>query len=502
MRAIVWMFSLIMLFGVSLVAAQQPPAFEPAPCPEGIVATECGYVSVPEDHANPDGPTLRLAVAVTRAENAAPDPVFFLAGGPGEDGLVYSVLAQALPGYDIVVFDQRGAGISEPVLACSEYDDAITTSGAGSTDEVNAVLIDALIACGERLATELNLSVFNATQSAGDVESIRQALGYDQINLWGASYGTRLAEEVMRSYPDHLRAVILDSVIPPEVDRPADTARGVAGALDAVFAACAADATCDAAYPNLPSRYRALVSRLDAEPHIYTAPLGDGTTIDVPIGGSTVAAIMLGSMYTTAGVAQVPRLVDEFERGNFAILESAAASQFSTALVSAMTMGMFFATECQGEVAFSDPAAMSAAYDELPEWRGVLGSAAGLASERVYEICQDWGLMTPSGDENAPLVSDVPTLVMTGEFDPATPPAWVALAADGLSDHNAYIIPGQAHSPGLTSECGFGLALAFLADPTTEPDATCAASGSIDFALPDESLPPLIPPEATEAAGA
>jgi pimeloyl-ACP methyl ester carboxylesterase len=498
MRTFFCVLSVLLLLGVSSAAAQPAPDFEPIPCPDGITATECGYVSVPEDHANPDGAQIRLAVAISRAENAAPDPLFFLVGGPGEDGLVYSVMSQFITDRDVVVFDQRGAGRSEPTLACTEYTDAILASATRNSADTNTALIDAIIACGERMTADgIPLAVFNATQSAADVDAIRQALGYDQINLWGTSYGTRLAEEVMRSYPGSLRSVILDSVIPPEIDRPVETAPAVAGALASVFAACAADADCNAAYPQIAERYQTLVARLDAEPYLYTMTAGD-TTLDIPISGGTVAAIMLSSMYSAVGVAQVPFLVDQFSHENYAVLESAAASQTSAAMVSAMTMGMFFATECRGEVAYSDADAMASVYETLPEWRSVLGSTAGLASERVYEICARWNLTMPSGEENTPLESDVPTLVMTGEFDPATPPAWVALAADGLSQHYAYIIPGQAHGPGLTSECGFGLAVAFLADPTHEPDTACLASGSIDFTLPDEMLPAMGAPEATE----
>lgn len=154
MRAVFSLLSALLLLAVSSVAAQSSSAFEPAPCPDSIAATECGYVSVPENHANPDGPQIRLAVAIARAESAAPDPLFFLAGGPGEDGLAYSIMSQFITDRDVVVFDQRGAGRSEPVLACPEYNDAILASATSTGAETNAALINAIIARGERMTAE------------------------------------------------------------------------------------------------------------------------------------------------------------------------------------------------------------------------------------------------------------------------------------------------------------------------------------------------------------
>ena len=230
--------------------AHAAPPFEPGACafplpPSRTAASvRCGALVVPENRDEPTGRTLRLAVAVFKNPSAttASDPIVYLSGGPGGSALEYlrytfdPLFAGLSPsGRDVVVFDQRGVGVSQPALDC-----ALETG-----------TLDDWLSCGERLRATADLGQYHTAWNAADVNDLRIALGYDRINLWGASYGTRLALDVMRDYPQAVRSVVLDSVYPPDVDLQVDAPANAQRAFDHLFASCAAEASCAAAFPDL-----------------------------------------------------------------------------------------------------------------------------------------------------------------------------------------------------------------------------------------------------------
>jgi pimeloyl-ACP methyl ester carboxylesterase len=227
---------LILLISANFVGAQQS-TFEEADCPfkePSGITLDCGYLTVPENYAEPNGTQIRLAVAIARhpSGNPEPDPIVYLEGGPGGSPLEFLYLTfntqyQALfeTNRDIVIFDQRGIGYSEPALDCPEMQalniELLDYELDGATltqDELDTLLVDSLMACGETLSVDNDLSAYNSASNAADVESLRMALGYEQINLWGISYGTRLALTIMRDYPDGIRSVVIDSVYTPDVN--------------------------------------------------------------------------------------------------------------------------------------------------------------------------------------------------------------------------------------------------------------------------------------------
>ena len=170
---------------------------------------ECGYLTVPENRSDPNSATIDLAVAIVRVDNPASDPIIYLAGGPGSSAIDEFVSApeswdinQFLYGSDLILLDQRGTGYSYPTLNCWEMEQAAENSISD---------YDAAVACHDRLVSDgIDLTAYNSAESAADVEDLRIALGYDTWNLFGISYGTRLALEVMRDYPDGIRSVIID----------------------------------------------------------------------------------------------------------------------------------------------------------------------------------------------------------------------------------------------------------------------------------------------------
>jgi pimeloyl-ACP methyl ester carboxylesterase len=287
------LFALLFLLLLALPAQAQDeyePEYERAACPfvpPENIEVECGTMIVPEDRADPLGNIVLIGVATFRAtgRRPQPDPIFFLNGGPGsytletwgEDYSFNYLFAPFIEQRDVVLIDYRGVGSSEPNMFCDEVldytfdtlDDALTDAQA--TDSYTA----AVNACRQRLIDfeGVNLRMYNSAVFAQDVADLRRVLGYDVINLFGVSYGTRLALTMLRDQPEGIRSVILDGVYPPQVDRSAENLPNVNRALEALFTACAASRECDAEYPDLRETFYSTARRLNAEPELLSVTL-------------------------------------------------------------------------------------------------------------------------------------------------------------------------------------------------------------------------------------
>ncbi|MBJ7454186.1 MAG: alpha/beta fold hydrolase, partial [Blastococcus sp.] len=226
------------------------------------VDMQCGTLEVPADREDPDGGEVELAFGVVRSDapDLADDPVVYLSGGPGQSTLElvpqgFAQLYEPLTANrDLVLLDQRGTGLSEPSLACDEYTDvALESLGSDLSDEeLEAEALDALEECHERLADDgVDFADYNSAASAADLEDLRVALDYDEWNLYGISYGTRLAQQAMRDHPDGIRSVVLDSAYPADADLYAEMPGNAERAMEALFTTCADDPACAAAYPDL-----------------------------------------------------------------------------------------------------------------------------------------------------------------------------------------------------------------------------------------------------------
>jgi pimeloyl-ACP methyl ester carboxylesterase len=271
-------------------AETTPPSFkatfEQTPCffeiPSNHIEGEtvqCGFVIVPEDHRDPSGRTIKLATVIFKSKNeqSQPDPVIFLSGGPGEKTAAYvPALADHLASFnadrDLVFFDQRGVGSSQPALECPEFVAALfDILDEPDPGNVQQTIFKSLMACQKRLVAEgHNLARYNTAQNAADVEAIRLALGYDQVNLFGGSYGSLLAQAAMRDFPNHIRSVVIDSTVPMEKSLLVDIPTTAVNATLHLLESCAEDSGCSTAYPNLEKELYSAVEQLNVEPVTVT----------------------------------------------------------------------------------------------------------------------------------------------------------------------------------------------------------------------------------------
>lgn len=486
-RRIVIFLVVVLISGFSLpsVAQDAVPRFEPGSCafalPDGQNPA-CGTLVVPENRQNPSGKTIRIAAAIFRSPNAnkAAEPLIYLEGGPGGSVLdlvalqFAQVYAPFLDQHDLILFDQRGVGQSQPALDCQETDAFVkaTLDQQLTGDEYVTEYGDALKACGQRfIESGIDLTSYNSAENAADVNDLRQVLGYSKVNLYGVSYGTRLALTVMRDHPEGIRSVIIDSVVPLQASL-IDTAQTAQRAFDKLFQGCAGDTGCNTAYPNLEGVFYGLVNQLNSQPLTIQVPDLDslGGLLDVVIDGDTLVSFLFQAMYVSDLIPILPKSIYEIQQGDTAFLQTLATLQL--AQLKYVYDGMYTAVQCREEFAFESSDHIKTVLEQArPELRGFVRRS--LIDPSLLGICAAWKEGLPNPNENQAVVSDIPTLVMSGDFDPITPPALGQLAAETLSNSFFFTFPGSGHGVISSNECALSIAQIFLADPFNEPDAAC-----------------------------
>ena len=391
------------------------------------VNARCGTLAVPENRANPAGRqiTLHIAVAPAVSRNPRPDPLFFLAGGPGQSAVeAYPALAQSFRRIrqerDIVLVDQRGVGRSHPLKCELPEGDDVKVAG----------VIAALQACPATLDADPR---FYTTEIAmRDLDDVREALGYTSINLYGASYGTRAALTYLRLFPDRVRSIVLDAVVSPDYRLFLNTAQDADRALDLLFARCEADAACNAAFPDARADLTMLLTRLEAAPLITTLPDPiSAKPITVTLERDDLFNLIFPPLYTPEIAALLPLNVQQAVAGNLAPLLAQAG-----VMGSGLYLGMFYAVACTEDAPFID-AAHAAALAE--------GALFGDRTAMLRQVCAAWPRGELGTDFDAPITSDVPVLLLSGEADPVTPPYYAARVAATLPNSLHIIGPGMGH---------------------------------------------------------
>lgn len=434
-------------------AQTEPSRFEPAPCAVEVATDEridCGLLIVPENRHRADSRMIRLPVLIFRSRAGTPanDPVVFLTGGPGNSAVAGQRSGRSNPFLDLrdqVILEPRGAKLAQPALDCPQIN---TLKGEITAErlrgaEADARLTSAAAACRAALvASGTDLDGYTSAETADDIEALRVALGYDKVNLYALSYGTRLALTVARRHPGSVRAMVLDSVLPPEVGYDETMAAGLWRGLNAVFDGCASDPTCSAAWPDVREDFRDLV----AADHI------DAVT------GVTFA------LQDPRLIPLIPRAVGTAAKGETAELESWIARAQGP---SGFSWGLRLSVWCAEEAPFESSDRIEA---QVSTDRGLGGTDARTAS---VAMCQAWKVTAADPVENTPVASDIPTLIFAGEFDPTTPPDWGRRLLSQMPNATFVEMPGLSHGASF-NRCGGMMAVSFIRDPTAPPDVVCA----------------------------
>lgn len=497
--------------------ARSVAAFEEAACPFALPpghaegeTVECGYLVVPEDRAAPDSRLIRLAVAVFRHPDGAPepDPIIYLEGGPGGSALemrVPAIDAFLAPMFganrDVVLFDQRGVGYSDPALDCPEYTelyldllDFDVDGGQVTPAERLDLRVQAFLDCADDLRSVADLTAYNTVANAADVNDLRVALGYDHVNLWGGSYGTRLALGVLRDFPEGVRSAVLDGPYTPDVDLYLETPASFDRGLSLLSSECAADADCNDAFPGLREVFIEAVETLNENPASLEIvhPL-TGEPLLTKVDGNGLAELVFRSLYDAAMVPALPQAIHDAAGGS--VVSFARTAMVDILRQEFRSWGMYFSVLCHEELPYSGswPEFQDALAD-YPEFSGFFEGfeVGGLA----YRVCPGWGAGQADPLEDEPIASDIPTLILTGQYDPIVPPGWGEQAARHLKQGYFAEFPGAAHGVGEFA-CPREMVLAFLDDPAIAPDGSCvdtmaSASFVVPAAAADVRLEPYI----------
>jgi pimeloyl-ACP methyl ester carboxylesterase len=492
---------------------EQVPRFEPDQCPFDVpsgAAVECGFVVVPEDHDDPSGSTIRLAVVIIRdrSEDHQPDPVLLLAGGPGEKTVanapaVADLIESIHPRRDLIIFDQRGVGLSEPALECPEWEQVLFDLLDEPDPNVSAESgFEAMMACRDRLVAEgRKLSAYTTRQNAADVDAIRAALGYDHVNLHGGSYGSLLAQATMRDHPESIRSVVMNSVVPLEKSLFIDTSTVATEGVLRLVEACASDEACDGAYPDLEGVLFEVIDRLNEAPVPITVtnPL-DGQSYAAVLTGDAVFGNFVATLYQTPLIPALPQAIYDVYEGNYQLMTTLRS--LNLVFFEAISRGMQFSVMCTDDLVGRTPQDLLNLQSELP--RQLRGRAdPELAIEYgVFGMCENWPVKQADPSVKDPLVSEIPTLVLEGEFDPVTPSAYAKLVAGHLPNSYVYEFPGIGHDLITASECARSVTGDFIEDPTRPPDADCIPDmPGVAFDVPADVKPVVLEPFVDEGRG-
>jgi pimeloyl-ACP methyl ester carboxylesterase len=428
------------------------------------VAARCGMLAVPENPENEAGRTINLFVALVPALNrrASAEPLFLLAGGPGQSAAdLYAsyagAFARANRNHDIVLVDQRGTGKSEP-LVCSYPDDLADTEAA--LPELRRATAACLAKYGDRVR------FYTTSVAVRDLDRVRLALGYSAIDLYGSSYGTRVAELYMRRHPRETHAVVLDGVTYPEQSIGPDTPLDGQRALDLIVSRCQSTPDCSAAYPSLAAELAELRRRFGREklPLVIADPTS-GEPFPLEFDRGVFSASLRFLSYSATEASLLPTLIHQASLGRAAPL-AAETLMMARQVRDQLASGMQNSVICSEDVPFFHLSDV--------ERQRIGQTYQGMEQlDALGEICKLWPQGPVDADLHAPLRSQVPTLLLSGEADPVTPPADAERLARGLAFHRHLIVAGEGHGQIITG-CVPKLMANFLdaADPK-KLDASC-----------------------------
>ncbi len=552
------LLSILLIFVVtSFVYAQDyTPEFESSDCPYfmQVVADEndtsiwCGTLFVPENRADANSPDVELFVAYVESRMDTNNaPIVYLEGGPGgaasivvTDWITFGITQT----YDAIFIDQRGTGLSYPSLNCWEFDQSEDDEWLGE--------------CRGRLVDEgVDLNMYNSANNANDIHDLLVALDIPQANIYGSSYGVRLALTVMRDFPERIRAVIIDAVYPPQVSGLVEQATYGNRAFEQVFTDCAENAACNTAYPNLRESFYTAIETMNETPaEIYD----EESDFVFEMNGDDFANDIFGQLYDGAAVPYLPALIaayadgdyeydpqldeverildEQFETGSFEADEydllvmeqfdfdnveevydyytSLTDEEFDALMLDLEdrmyyapfqsylelgsldeaidyvdsldeeefyelevwvhgiydddSEGMYYSVECAEEIPFYTEDDVIAYSEPLPD---IIEDALNKSALYGFEECEIWDVTTADEIEVQPVVSEIPTLIYSGVYDPITPPEWGDDAAQYLANSWHYVFSNAGHGALESGDCVFSITLEFLMTPLQEPDSTC-----------------------------
>jgi pimeloyl-ACP methyl ester carboxylesterase len=446
---------------------------------------DCGMLTVPEDRSKPDGKTIDLPAAVypSSGTNKDAQPLLFLFSNPGAV-LEYSwqfhyALTTLHNQFTFVFLEQRGVGLSKPTLNCPDVD-AIFLSSLDkdpNSRELTDQITNLQSACRARLVNDgIKLASYSSAASAADLDDLRQALGYSQWNIYSIGYGTALAAELMRSYPTTVKSVVFEAMMPTDYTLFINQASAADAAINLLFKRCSEDKLCGAAYPDLATTFNEVVDTLNSHPiSVTTNDLNSGKTYTFWVNGDRIISLVL--LAVNAGydemLTETPRMLYQVKANKDEQLKLFLGNYVSNTQTGAVGMNQrIYCNEFAG--ATSVQKVMDANAKASPRIREYFNRQV----QGQVDACAVWMADNQGKPVNPPVLkSDIPSLIISGDYGWSTSVDWSTQAAKGLSRSTLVVIANAGQVPnfgGQWADCVNSLIGTFFTDPGKKLDTTCA----------------------------
>ncbi|MEM6721060.1 MAG: alpha/beta fold hydrolase [Bacteroidota bacterium] len=436
-----------------------------------------GYLEVLENREKPEGNTIKLPVYIfkSRSKNPKKDPIIYTVGGPGSSTMrsaKYMKYYQYLDDRDFILFEQRGTQYAQPSLACPEWSQAIYLSNLPEVTEQqrDSLLEAAATQCRARLTAQgIDLNSYHTNASAADIEDLRKVLKIENYNLLTISYSTKIAQVLLRDYPKPIRSVIMDSPLPLEVNYDEESVGNLLEVVDKLLSACEADATCAQKFPKIKTKFfQYLRDKTENPLQVEVTNPNTGKPATFYLKGEDLITVF--TISNSNNVANVPLEIQKLLDNDLSSVKAQLASLFKKPTQSTgFSMGMRLSVWCAEEYPFVSQTIVASEKTKYPEVKGV--------SPTVFEsnICDIWNVKPVKAIENKAIKSDIPVLLLSGEYDSETPVKWAAQMQKNFPNSYHITFKGWKHiiTTNWSNPCGMEVANAFFNNPNTKPNLAC-----------------------------
>ncbi|MDC6387969.1 alpha/beta fold hydrolase [Maribacter sp. PR1] len=442
--------------------------------PEGQDYT-FGYLEVLENRNNPNGNRIKLPIYIfkSRSKNPKPDPILYTVGGPGYTSMrasKYMEYYKYLDDRDFILFEQRGTQYAKPSLDCPEWAHAVYESNLPNFDttKTDSLFQKAAKICNERLRKNgIDLNSYTTNQIAADINDLVNVLGIEEYNLLTMSYSTKIGQVLVRDYPDKIRSVVMDSPLPLEVNYDEESVNNLLGALDKLLSDCQADSDCNNAFPDIKSRFLKYLEEKTINPlevKVENPKSGEPETFYLK--GKDLTTVFTSA--STGSVPNIPFEINKLLNNDLTSVKERLQYLFQEP-GGGIGKGMRLSVWCAEENPFNSQEKIALETNKYPAVKGLSPTVFG------NEICNIWNVQKVSEIENESIKSDIPTLLISGEYDNETPVKWARLMTNNLTNSHHLIFKGWKHGPTTywSNPCAMQAANEFFNNPTFKPNPEC-----------------------------
>ncbi|MEM9835600.1 MAG: alpha/beta hydrolase, partial [Bacteroidota bacterium] len=441
---------------------------------EGQVFT-FGYLEVPENRRKHNGKTVKLPVYIFKSRSQTPkkDPIIYTVGGPGATTMPsaqYMDYYQYLDDRDFILIEQRGNYYAKPHLDCPEWSEAVYRSNLPgySQEQSKDLFAKATTDCRERLIKKgIDLDGYNTNEIAADINDLVTVLGIDEYNLLTISYSTKIAQVLLRDYPDRIRSVVMDSVLPLESNYDEESVKNLLATVSQLLDDCATDELCRGAYPNLKDRFFTYLREKTKAPlAVEVENPKDGNMETFYLTGADLIGVF--TLADTKDIVNIPFEINKLLNDDLSSVKKQLALLFEEPVYSD-GRGMRLSVWCAEEYPFSSQSIIEAESKQYPE-------VTGLRPETFSkEICDIWSVESVAELENQAISTTIPVLLINGEYDELTPVKWATAMMDRFPNSHHLVFKGWKHTPttNWSNPCAMEAANDFFNQPTLRPAPPC-----------------------------